>query len=196
MALVRVFDLAGEAVLEATACAIQAEAKGAEGAAQCSTRLPLFGVWLVLGAVTGLSLFTNIRRVDTAANFATLNVQEVTTSAKRTNTKGAKGATWDVPAAALGRTLFSGTVHEQASTAIVTVATCVIAAAQLRLVLWVAEGNMELMEAMGKLTALCILAEASGRVAGAELRLVPGGTDPWNEGWGGGLYQGKQCFGQ
>lgn len=50
LALVRGFDLAGEAVLEATACAIQAESKGAKGAAQCSARLPFLGLWLELGA--------------------------------------------------------------------------------------------------------------------------------------------------
>lgn len=87
-------------------------------------------------------------------------------------------------------------MDEQAPTAIVTVAACVIAATQLCLVLWVAEGNMELRKAMGKLAALSILAETSGRVAGAELCLVAGGADPGDEGWGRGLYQGKQCLGQ
>lgn len=74
LALVRGFNLAGEAMLEATACAIQAESKGAEGAAQCSTRLPLLGLWLELGAVSRWSFLTNIRRLNTAANVATLNV--------------------------------------------------------------------------------------------------------------------------
>lgn len=142
------------------------------------------------------SLLTNVRRLHTAADIATLNMQEVTASAKRTNTKGAKGATGDVPAAPLGGALFSGTVDEQTPAAIVTVATCVIAATQLCLVLRVAEGNMELLEAVGKLAALSILAETSGRVAGAELRLVAGGADPGDEGWGGGLYQGKQRLSQ
>lgn len=115
-------------------------------------------------------------------------MHEVTARAKRTNTKGAEGATGDVPAAPLRRALFSGTVDEQAPAAIVTIAACVIAATQLGLVLRVAEGNVELMEAVSELAAFSILAETSGRVAGAELRLVAGRADPGDEGRGGGLH--------
>lgn len=160
--MVRGFDLAGEAVLEAAARAIQAETKGAESAAQSSTWLPLPGVCLVLGTGNRWSLlFTNIRRLQTAGNISTFNMQKVTAGAKGTNTKGAEGATGDIPAAALGGPLFSGAVDKQAAASVVAVASCVVAATQLCLVLWVAEGNMELVEAMGKLAALCILAETS-----------------------------------
>lgn len=123
-------------------------------------------------------------------------MQEVAASAKRANAKRAEGATWDISAVPLGRTLFSGTVDEQASTSIVTVAICVIAATQLRLVLWVAEGNVELVEAMGKLATLSVLADTTGRVVGAELGLVPSGADPRDEGRRGGIHQGQQCLGQ
>lgn len=50
------------------------------------------------------------------------------------------------------------------------------------------------MEAVGKLTALSILAETSCRVGGAELRLIAGGAG--DEGRGGGLYQGEQSLSQ
>lgn len=117
-------------------------------------------------------------------------MQEVAAGAKGTNTKGAEGATGDIPAAALGGALFSGVVDKQAAAAVVAVACCVVAATQLCLVLWMAEGNMELMEAMGELAAFSILAETSSRVGGTELRLVTGGADPGDEGRRGGLYQG------
>lgn len=123
-------------------------------------------------------------------------MQEVTTGAKGTNAKGAEGTTGDSPAGVLGRALLSGVVDEQAAAAIVAVAGCVVAPTQLRLVLWVVEGNMELMKAVGELAALSILAETSSRVAGTELCLVTGGADPRDEGRGGGLYQGEQGLSQ
>lgn len=197
MGLVGGFDLAGEAVLEATACAVQAEAKGAEGATQSSTWLPLLGLWLGLGAGNRRSLLlANVKRLQITADISDLDVQEVTAGAKGTNAKGAEGATGDIPAPAQGGSLLSGVVYEQAAAAVVAVASRVVAAAQLRLVLWVAEGNMELMQAVGKLAALGVLAETSSRVAGAKLRLVAGGADPGDEGRGGGLYQGKQGLSQ
>ncbi len=88
-------------------------------------------------------------------------MQEVTAGAKGTDSKGPESATGDIPAAALGRALLSGVVDKQAATAIVAVAGCMIAATQLCLVLWVAKGNMELMETVGKLAAFSILAETS-----------------------------------
>lgn len=119
-------------------------------------------------------------------------MQEVTAGAKGTNAEGTEGATGNIPATALGGALLSGVVDEEAAAAVVAVASSVVAATQLCLVLWVTEGNMELMEAVGKLTALSIFAETSSRVAGAELRLVAGGADPGDEGRGRGLYQGQQ----
>lgn len=87
-----------------------------------------------------------------------LDMQEVTAGAERTNAKGAEGATGDIPAAVLSRALLSGVVDEEASAAVVAVASCVVAPTQLGLVLRVAEGNVELMEAMGKLATLSIVA--------------------------------------
>ena len=55
---------------------------------------------------------------------------------------------------------------------------------------------MELVEPVGKLAALGVLAETSGGVAGAELSLVAGGADPGDWGRGGALDQGKQGIGQ
>ena len=123
-------------------------------------------------------------------------MQEVTASAKGTNAKGAEGATGNSPTAALGGALLCGVVDKEAAAAVVTVAGCVVAATQLRLILWVAEGNMELVEAMGELAALGILAETRSRVAGTELRLVASGADPGDEGRGGGLYQGEEGLSQ
>lgn len=123
-------------------------------------------------------------------------MEEVATGAKGTNAKGSEGTTGDVPATPLGRALLGRTVDKQAATAVVAVASIMVAAAQLSLVLGVAKGNVELVETMGKLAALSILAETSSRVAGAKLCLVSSGADPGDEGWGGGLYQGKQCLGE
>lgn len=59
-----------------------------------------------------------------------------------------------------------------------------------------AKGNVELMEAVGELAALGILATPRGRVAGAELCLVAGGADPGGERRRGALYQREQRLGQ
>ncbi len=119
-------------------------------------------------------------------------MEEVAACAKGANAKGAESATGDVPAAALGGALLCAVVDEQAAAAVVTVASCVIATAQLGLILWVAEGDVELMETVGELAALGVLADTSGRVAGTELSLVAGGADPGDEGRGGGLHEGEQ----
>lgn len=103
-------------------------------------------------------------------------MQEVAAVAKGTDSEGPEGAAWEVPPAAQGRALLGGVVDKQAAAAIVTVAGGVVAAAQFSLVLGVTEGDMELMEAMGKLAALCVLAETCCRVGGAQLRLVAGGA--------------------
>lgn len=86
-------------------------------------------------------------------------MQEVTAGSKGTNPEGTEGAAWDVPATTEVGALLCGTVDKQATVAIVAVATCVVAATQLRLVLWMVGGNMEFVEAVGKLAALGILAE-------------------------------------
>ena len=176
-------------MLETTACSVQAEAKRVECAAQSSTWLPLPGLWLELGAGNRLRLL-NIQRLRNTSDITTLDMQEVTAGAKGTNAKGAEGATGNIPATTLGRALLSGVVDEEAAAAVIAVSRSVVAATQLRLVLWVTEGNMELMEAVGKLTALSIFAETGSRVAGAELCLVAGGADPGDKGRGRGLYQG------
>ena len=88
-------------------------------------------------------------------------MQEVTTVAEGTNPKGAECAAGEIPPAAESRALLGGIVDEQAAAAVVAVASGVVAATQLSLVLGVAEGNMKLMEAVGELTALSILAETS-----------------------------------
>lgn len=194
MVLVGGFNLVGEDVLEVTTSSIQAEAEGAEGAAQRSSRLPLLGRWLELTAGGRCSLLLLIT-VHTAAHTSTLDVQEVTTAAKGANPKRAEGATSDVPAAAEGGALLRWAVNEQASAAIVTVACGVVAATQFRLVLGVAEGNVEFMEAVGELAALGVLAETRGGVGGAEFGLVAGGADPGDERRRG-LCQGEQGFGQ
>lgn len=161
--------------------------------AQNSTWLPLLGVWLELGVRNRQSLrLPNVRRLQPTADISPLDVQKVTSGAKGTNAKGAEGATGNIPAAAQSGALLGGVVDEQAAAAVVAVTGCVVAATQLRLILWVAEGNVELMEAVGKQAALSVLAETSGRVAGAELRLVAGGADPGDEGRGGRLHQGEQ----
>ncbi|TNN47486.1 hypothetical protein EYF80_042308 [Liparis tanakae] len=95
-----------------------------------------------------------------------------------------------------GGPLLGAAVHEQAAAAVEAVARRVEAAAQLRLVLGVAAGNVELVEAVGELAALGILAETGGGVAGAQLRLVAGGADAVDEGRGGGLHEGEQGLGQ
>lgn len=97
--------------------------------------------------------------------------------------------------------LLSRVMDKKATAAIVTVASCVVAPAQLRFVFWMVEWDVQLMEAMCKLAAFTILAEASGGVAGAELRLVASGTDPGDQRRRGGsfhlgkegLCQGESC---
>lgn len=91
--------------------------------------------------------------------------------------------------------LLGRAVDEQAAAAVVTVASGVVASAQLRFVFGVVEGDVQLVEAVCKLAALAILAEASGGVAGAELRLVTSGTHPGEQRWrggGGGFHLGKE----
>lgn len=64
LAVLRGFDLVWKAMLEATACPIEAETKRAEGAAKKSTLLQLIGLCSELGAVSRLDpLFTAIERL-------------------------------------------------------------------------------------------------------------------------------------
>lgn len=174
-------------MLEAAARAVDAEAKGAEGAAQGSAWRPRLG----LGSADGHALLLPVSRVHTFGDLevlAALDVQEVTTGAEGANAHRLEGAAGDVPAAlvlVLGGTLLGGIVDKQAAAAVVAVTAGVVAPTQLRLVLWVVEGNVELVEAVGKLAALCVLAETRSRVAGAQLGLVAGGADPRHAGSGG-----------
>lgn len=119
-------------------------------------------------------------------------MQEIAARSKGTNAEGAEGAAGD--AVALGRTLLARVVDKQAAAAVVAVASGVVAAAQLGLVLGVAVGDMELMQTMGELAALSILAAARCRVAGTEFRLVAGGADPRDEGGRGGLDEGQESL--
>lgn len=129
MGLLRGFDLAGEAVLEAAACAIQAETKRAEGAAQSATWLPLLCLWLEQGSGDRCRLLLdNVRRLRAAADVSARHMQEVAAGAERTNAKGAEGATGNIPAAAQGRALLSGVVDKQTAASVVAVAGCVEAA--------------------------------------------------------------------
>lgn len=162
-------------MLEAAASAIQAKAKRAEGAANSSSWLPLFGLW-TCRRCTGTS------RVDgTSFKLSTFNMHEVTSGAKRTHSKGSESAARNVFLAAYALPLLLRAVHKQTATAIVAVASGVIAAAQLSLVLGVSKGHMEFMNAMSKLTALSKLAGARGRIGSAEFSLVASGADKWGE---------------
>lgn len=188
-------------MLEPTACSVQAEPEGTEGAAQGASRPPLLGLRLEERVPKRRRrwrrlLVANIWRTRCFAHISTLDVQEVAACTEGADAERAEGAAGDVPAAALGRTLLGRVVDEQAAAAVVTVAGGVVTAAQLGLVLRVAERNVELVEAVGELAALGVLAEAGGRVAGAELRLIAGGADPGDEGRGGGIHQGKEGLGQ
>lgn len=120
-------------------------------------------------------------------------MKEVATGAKRTNPKGAEGTAGDIPATPMCLALLGRVVDEQATASIVAVASCMVAPAQLRFVFWMVEWDVQLVEAMCKLAALTILAEAGGGVAGTELRLVTSGTDPGDESRGGGTFHlGKE----
>lgn len=120
-------------------------------------------------------------------------MQEVAAGAERTNPKGAEGTAGHVPAAPMRVALLGRVVDKQAAAAVVTVASCVVAPAQLGFVFWMVERDVQLMEAMCKLAAFTVLAEASGGVAGAELRLVTSGTDPGDQRWrGGSFHLGKE----
>ena len=141
-----------------------------------------------LGAGKRQNLLVLTLRVQATGNISVLNMHKVTVGTKWTNTKRAEGATGDIPSAALWRALLSQVVHKQAAAAIIAVTGCVIAPTQFRLILWVPEGNMELMETVSKLAALGIPAETSGRVAGTELCLVAGRVDKGDGRRGGGLH--------
>lgn len=110
-------------------------------------------------------------------------MQEVAAGAEGAHPKGTIGAAWDVPATAACRPLLLGAVNKQTAGAVDTIPGCVEGAAQLSLVLGMARGHMEVMEAMGKLAALSILAGASLCIAAAELCLVACGAHPRDQGW-------------
>lgn len=189
----RGLGLVGEAVLEAAARAVEAEAKRGEGVAERQTQLQLSGLGNVRrGGKRGLL-------PDTTGRFhmsvVTLDVEKVAPGAERTNAEGAEGTAGDIPATPMCMALLRWVVDKQAAAAIVTVASCVVAPTQLRFVFWMVEWDVQLMQAMCKLAALTILAEASGGVAGAELRLVTGGTDPGDQSWrGGGFHLRKESL--
>lgn len=186
-------------MLEATARAIETETKRGKGVAERQVWLGVFGLGNIWGGREWGLLFDTVGRVG--ADASALNVQEVAAVAERTNPEGAEGTAGDVPAAPMCMALLGRVVDEQAAAAIVTVAGCVVAPAQLGFVLWMVEWDVQLTEAVCKLTAVAILAAASGRVAGTELRLVTSGTDPGDPSWRGrgfhlgkeGLCQGDSC---
>lgn len=187
----RGLDLVRKAMVKATARAVEAETEGGKGVAEGQTWFGLFGLWDIRGGVEGGLLLDAVGRLGTEA--PALDVQEVAAGAERTNPKRAEGTTGHVSATPMRMALLRRVVNKQAAAAIVTVAGCVVAPAQLRFVFWMVEGDVQLMEAVCKLAALAILAEAGGRVAGAELRLVTSGTDPGDRSWrGGGFHLGKE----
>lgn len=191
LGLCRWLDLVGEAMLKATTRAIEAETKRGKGVAERPMWFRLFGLGNIrTGREWGL-VFDTLGRVSAEAS--ALNVQEVATGAEGTNPKGAEGTAGDVPATPMRMALLARVVDEQAATAVVTVASCVVASAQLCFVFWMVEWDVQLMEAMSKLAAFTILAKASGRVAGAQLCLVTSGTDPGDQSRRG-FHLGKEGF--
>lgn len=173
-------------MLEAASGAVDAEPKGLEGAAQGSTWRPRLG----LGPANDATLFLPVLRVHTfgGSEMVGLDVQEVAAGAEGADTHGLEGAAGDVPAAVrlvVSGPLLAWVVDKQTAAAVVAVSTSVVAPTQLSLVLGVVEGNMELVEPMGELAALGILAQAGCRVAGAQLGLVAGGAHPRHAGTGG-----------
>lgn len=171
-------------MLDAAAGAVEAEAKGAKGAAQGPAGLPVLGLWL--GPGNGGLLRSTVwglqATITEATTTSTLDVQEVAACAKGAHTKRAVGAAGDVAAPAVGGALLLGSVGEQAAGAIDAVACCVEGAAQFGLVLGVAGLHVEVVEAMGKLAALSILAEARVGIAAAQLCLIAGGGQPGDMG--------------
>jgi len=158
LALVRGFEVAGEAMLKATACAIKAKTKRAESVTQLSSRLPPFRLGLNLRAGSKRSLLT-VNQIMTAPHLFVLDMKEVATCSKRANPKGAESTTGDVPAMIEDVALLAGVVDKKAAAAIVAVASSVEAATQFSLVLWMTERNTKFVEAMSKLATFCILAE-------------------------------------
>lgn len=184
-------------MLEAAPGAIDAEPKGLEGAAQGSTWGPCLGLGSADG---GRALLLLVLRVRTfrGSEVVGLDVQEVAACAEGADTHGLEGAAGDVPAAVrlvVGGPLLAWVVDKQAAAAVVAVSANVVAPTQLSLVLGVVEGNVELVEPVGKLAALGVLAQARRRVGGAQLSLVPGGADPRHAG-SGGIHYREQGVGQ
>lgn len=178
-------------MLEAAARAVEAETERGKGVAERQTRLQLSGLGNVRRDETRGLLSDAIGRLRISV--VTLDVEKVASGAERTNPVGAEGTAGDIPATPMCMALLRWVVDKQAAAAIVTVASCVVAPTQLRFVFWMVEWDVQLMEAMCKLAALAILAEASGGVAGAELRLVTSGTDPGDQIWrGGGFHLRKE----
>lgn len=183
-------------MLESAPGAINAEPKGLEGPAKGSTWRPRLG----LGPADGSAFLLPVLRVCTFGGLkvVSLDVHEVAAGAEGADTHGLESAAGDIPAAVwlvVVGPLLAGAVDEQAAAAIVAVAASVVAPTQLCLVLGVVEGNVELVEPVGELAALGILAQTQRRVAGAQLGLVAGGADPRHAG-NGGVYQREQRVGQ
>lgn len=177
--------------MEAAARAVEAETKGGKGVAERQTRLQPSGLGHERrGGERGL-LSDAVGRFRVGV--VTLDVEEVAAGAEGTDPEGAEGSAGDVPAPPVCVALLRRVVDKQAAAAIVTVAGCVVAPTQLRFVFGVVERDVQLVEAVCKLAALAILAEARGGVAGAELRLVTSGTDPGDRSWrGGGFHLRKE----
>lgn len=190
----RGLDHAGQAVLEAAARAVQTEAEGAEGAAQGPAGPPRRGPLLPDVGQPAATWTLLLREVP---GLRVSDVQEVAPRPERTDPEGAEGAARDVPAAPRRAPLLRGAVHEQTAAAVEAVPRGVEAAAQLRLVLGVVEGRVQLLEAVRELAAVRVPAEAAGGVAAAQLRFVPGGANHGGGGGGGGRGdQGEQSLRQ
>lgn len=147
-------------MLEAAPGAVDAEPKGLEGAAQGSAWRPRLG----FGSANSGALLLPVLRIGTlgGSKVVGLNVQEVAAGAEGADAHGLEGAAGDVPAAVrliVGGPLLAWVVDKQAAASVVALSAGVVASTELRLVLWVVEGNMELVEPVGELTALSIFAQ-------------------------------------
>lgn len=123
-------------------------------------------------------------------------MQEVASCAKGANTKGTVSATGYIAPSVPNWPLLLQAVHKEAAASVHAVASSVEGAAQLRLVLGVARGHVEVMQAMSKLATLCVLAGTTLRIAAAQLGLVAGGTQPGVKRRRGRLNQRKQSLSQ
>lgn len=105
-------------------------------------------------------------------------MKEVAARAKGANTKGAVCAAGYIATSVPNWPLLLQAMDKEAAASIHAVAGGVERAAQLGLVLGMARGHVEIMQAMSKLATLCILACTTLGITATQLGLVACGTDP------------------